>query len=548
MLPRLDRLSLKPTGGFWTLTPAEAAEEDEEPIHGYAFLPGQVKEDVAATFRVRNKDPLWGTTDEYFYHYFEAESLWTWVRRDGQAFNPKNREPLWKEDWWALHDRFAPDTPVPSWVRNLPQLDPSQPDNRAYAAAPAAPVVIPTWANDLNAAFNVTWNFANNSHGVYSAEEDAETMGVALRRITMRYVDDPTYRQRIETYEVVDDSIAGAHTTLMDVIEDALKFVERPGHGAPLRAKTAAIRFVAFFLHPTTFVRRVAELIYDLDGPIHQELRNALNLYLSDGTQRDPEVPALGHSANLRAARRVRHHTFWNKPISDREVSPRTPLPVAPRAHTPAEGAVMSELTQKVWEAVGFMAAFSHDQNDIKDFFSLEEHARHAAEPMVELATAALSRVEELFRQTTAFPADGRRRWNSTNLFVYALRVFGELAKWRAQDNGAFGDVWGEVLDTWAEKVASVVTMAVGHDDERYFSTEPSPEEVNLFFWWYVAPRYETGAVVDLLKVHTTDSDDREAAMVALDELNRWLPDALPEHARPEGEATPGRRRQRTEA
>jgi hypothetical protein len=285
-------------------------------------------------------------------------------------------------------------------------------------------------------------------------------MGVALRRITMRYVDDPTYRQRIETYEVVDDSINGAQTTLMDVIEDALKFVKRPDHGAPLRAKTAAIHFVAFFLHPTTFVRRVAELIYDLDGPIHQELRNALNLYLSDDTQRDPEVPALGHSANLRAARRVRHHTFWNKPISDREVSPRTPLPVAPRAHTPAEGAVMSELTQKVWEAVGFMAAFSHDQNDIRDFFSLEEHARHAAEPMVELATAALSRVEELFRQTTAFPADGRRRWNSTNLFVYALRVFGELAKWRAQDNGAFGDVWGEVLDTWAEKVASVVRMA----------------------------------------------------------------------------------------
>lgn len=550
MLPRLDRLSLKPTGGFWTLTPAEAAKEDEEPIHGYAFLPGQVKEDVAATFRVRNKDPLWGTSDEYFYHYFEAGPLWTWVKREGQAFNPKNREPLWKEDWWELHDRFDPDTPVPSWVRNLPQLDPSQPDNRAYTAAPSEFVFIPPWANDLNAAYNVTWNFANNSHQVAGVEEDAETMSAALRRIKDRYVDDPAYRQRIQTYEALDDSITGGLTSLVDVINNALTFLHAHGNGAPLRAKTAAIHFVAFFLHPTTFVRRVAEVIHDLREPVRQELRNALHLYLSDGP-RNPAMPAFGHRADLRAARRVRHHTFWTKPISDREVGPKTPLPAAPRAHTPEEGAVMSELTQKVWEAAGFMAAFGHNRNDIGDFFSLEEHAQHAqhaTKPTVELATACLSRVEELFRQTTAFPADGRRRWNITNLFVYALRVFGELAKWRAADNGAFGDVWGEVLDAWAEKVASVLAAAVAHDDEQRFSMEPSPEEVNLFFWWHVAPWYETGAAADLLKVHTADSGDREAAMVALDELNRWLPDALPEHARPEGEATPGRRRQRTEA
>ena len=217
MLPRLDRLSLKPTGEFYALSATEVSEEPEDPIHGDSFLPGQTRDSPNATFRVRNRDPRPGTTDQYKYHFFEAASLWDWVKREGKATNPKNRDPLWKEDWLALHDRFDPDGPVPDWVSRLPQLDPAFNDPRANAPAAADR---PEWVDDVIGAYNIAWHFVRNEHYGAPMEEELAELRQTLTTIMQKYDADihgNDYRDPLMEYDN-GGVIIGRHIDIRDLI------------------------------------------------------------------------------------------------------------------------------------------------------------------------------------------------------------------------------------------------------------------------------------------------------------------------------------------
>ena len=141
MLPNFARLSLKPTGLFYALTQPEAdalnADNGKDPISLDKYKPFQNRDSDEATFRVRVTLP----NDQWTYKTYIAEGLWNWVRRAAPATHPpvatvpETRQPIWREDWWALSDRFAPGVPYPRWVRNLPLSDPSVPDTKTYAAA-----------------------------------------------------------------------------------------------------------------------------------------------------------------------------------------------------------------------------------------------------------------------------------------------------------------------------------------------------------------------------------------------------------------------------
>ena len=550
MLPNLGKLSLvsQPTGEFWTLTPAEAAEEDEEPIHGNPFLPGQARGSLVATFRVRSKDPRPGTTDQYFYNYFEAQSLWDWVKKQGQASNPKTRDPLWKEDWLALHDRFDPDGAVPNWVRNLPQLDPNFADDHTYGAGAVA--LHQDWANDLRAAFSLSWDFVENEHGGTPVEEAAVGLSQVLRRMMARMeqqVRHNTYRQPLITYDGDVWADAGL-PSITDVIDNLLVIVYTDT--SPLRAKTACIDFVAQLLRKAGHVPRVANYVYDEDSVDHDRLRSGLDQYISDVANARTIQP-LERNLNRIAALRVRHHTFWKKPLLDYRVKgpPRSTAPPPP-AHTAEEEAVMAELTQKVGEATEFMNAFTHEQDDVEGFFQLEEYSHYLAKPPVQHASERLSEVEALFLKS-ARRAPVRwyaRRALAVRFFTNVLNVFIELSLWDDADYGLFSAELGEEVRDWAAKVASVLKNVMRTEDTVSFTLEG----VKTFFWWYVAPLYETDAA--WYRIHAqsgelvaTDRDDVMKALDLLHETIRNLPlNPPPTHDRPEGEAAPNRRRQRT--
>ena len=140
MLPNFSRLSLEPTGLFYTLPQPEAdalnADGGQDPITLDKYKAGQHRDSDEATFSVRNETP--NDDGTYGYRVYVAEGLWGWVSRGLQyAKLPETRQPIWREDWWELSDRYAPGVPYPQWVRNLPLSDPGVPDTKTYATTPA---------------------------------------------------------------------------------------------------------------------------------------------------------------------------------------------------------------------------------------------------------------------------------------------------------------------------------------------------------------------------------------------------------------------------
>jgi len=550
MLPRLDRLSLKPTGEFYTLTSDEAAEEGEDPIHGHPLLPDQTKDSLAATFRVRSKDPRPGTTNRYVYHFFEAESLWQWVRRQDHAFNPKNRDPLWKEDWLQLHSQFDPNSPVPDWVRNLPQLNP----NFVYNGRPA-----PDWAQDLQAAFSLSSDFVENTHGDTPIEQATNALVQVLRRIMSRFDEQRSddYRHHIADYNNDENDgwnpmMGDAPPSLTDVVDNLLVCVSQPDTISQ-RVRAAAIGFVAHFLQsPGSYLDRVRDHVYDENSVDHERLRNGLDQYIVAVTNATGTPPLVRHVTRLNALR-VRHHTYWNRPILDRHLKgpPPSANPPAPMLTGYAD-ALMVLLKEKVEAATNEMSHFTHEQDDVEGFFQLEEYAHYSAKTPYSVGTELLSEVHNLFRKTRTYTEedDGRRRALTITLFANVLNVFVELSMWNDADYGLFGDMWSSDVQDWANTLALVLSSVVRYEDS--VSTRSDP--VTTFFWWYMAPLYETGVVYNQIKAHVNSAshhiDREEVAGSALDLLNETIKNLPtsppPAHGRPAGEATPGRRRQRT--
>jgi len=139
MLPDLARLSLEPTGLFYALPQPEAdalnASGGVDPITLDQYQAGQHRDSDEATFSVRNAEP--NGSGAYGYRVYIAEGLWKWVSRNlNGAKLPDTRQPIWREDWWELSDRYAPGVPYPHWVRDLPLSDPGVPDSKTYAPVP----------------------------------------------------------------------------------------------------------------------------------------------------------------------------------------------------------------------------------------------------------------------------------------------------------------------------------------------------------------------------------------------------------------------------
>ena len=124
MLPALGRLRLSRTGEFYPLSDSEvnrfAEEERQDPITLEDFQTDDG--DTWRTFRVRSETP--GADGEYTHFYYSAAALWRHYNSATHVVDPLTRQPIWYEDWVALHDAYAPSDSMRLWVYSLPTRDP----------------------------------------------------------------------------------------------------------------------------------------------------------------------------------------------------------------------------------------------------------------------------------------------------------------------------------------------------------------------------------------------------------------------------------------
>jgi hypothetical protein len=145
MLPNLGRLSLRaePTGEFVRLSRAEARRLNNagvrEPINKSKYMPSdcepgdedafnqlnRVKADeyeCFEPFKVWIRDERTGRPGRQ-YNIYNAQALWDALQYMDKLRDPVTRQPFWREDWWALHEKYDPDGDVPREVRSLPRKD-----------------------------------------------------------------------------------------------------------------------------------------------------------------------------------------------------------------------------------------------------------------------------------------------------------------------------------------------------------------------------------------------------------------------------------------
>ena len=136
MLPRLDRLKVyagarapapAPTGEFVELEDDEVEDLNErgDPITFEPFSKKCDKDDdkdeadpCEPAFRVWIADEL-GKKGKKSNVYL-ARSIWRWVGVEGNRTDPITRQPFWRQDWFELRDKYAPDMKAPLWVHYLP--------------------------------------------------------------------------------------------------------------------------------------------------------------------------------------------------------------------------------------------------------------------------------------------------------------------------------------------------------------------------------------------------------------------------------------------
>jgi len=145
MLPNLGRLSLRaePTGEFIRLSRAEARRLNNagvrEPINHTKYMPSDCEPSEENTFNQLNRvkaddyecfEPfkVW-IKDEHAdrpgrqYHIYNAQALWDALQHMDKLRDPVTRQPFWREDWWALHQKYDLGGNVPRAVRSLPRKD-----------------------------------------------------------------------------------------------------------------------------------------------------------------------------------------------------------------------------------------------------------------------------------------------------------------------------------------------------------------------------------------------------------------------------------------
>ncbi len=519
MLPSLERLRLTPTGEFWRLSAPQAQElnggvngDGVETFTQEPFPRLRGRNDPGATFRVRGMTPLADGT--YAYTYYDAHGLWEYVKEEGRAKVPLTQEPIWREDWWALRDRFAPGSSVPFWVRNLPQLDPSRTDTRIYGTYGIDDQDVPQWRADLR---DVTVNIGH----VETTGSNLRQFRQAVDRVEQGMVEDDDYRNEI---------VEGHPTAnLGTMVEELCGLISQPlAQNIPWEATGRAIEFLGKFGWDPAVYRELRE--YPELGATLTRLLEATDFYAG--------APSRARWYNIK---RLMHYLMWTKPIENFQLTEAVPLPrTGTRDHTADEEAGLGDLT-RAFDGLErlFLTSFAQDP---EGFVHVGDYAWPDEIRRKENFERGLQQLDALYVATTDYPADGRKLAVTKRLFMAAIDVFIGIDKWRMDESVDAHEYerYGEEVDALSERVLVSARIAVQYTMvvPQNRTIQPTAENLMTFFWKHIAPIYAVA--------HTAET--REQVEMAL--FGSMVPfwEEPPTPSAGDDVAGPPQRRQRTGA
>ena len=365
MLPNFSHLSLKersvPMGEFYQLSQAEADElnagDGHEPIMGAKYMahgcqPGSEPTDdheCFETYRVWARDPDTGRKHATLYTVYDAEALWQNLRTQANGpqgyFDPKTRNPFWREDWYELHNRYDAGGNVPDKVAKLPRMSPTT------APADEWPDTEPEdeWEEDWSSEeeedadqMDEEWDagddlsqlhhLANlaNEPSQYEHRRRLVDVGNQVTRILDR-------SSRLGDYEQYHSEVLDVIHRTADTQAWLMFVIANPDSTYPYAVKGQVLRLLAFFAHTYTMRDIIREgdepwtVSSRLDPSTAGRFSAAVKQYMLH-LMALPTIaadPSMQHdyerdtrSQRLADARRVLHYMKWQGAVQDEWLEP----------------------------------------------------------------------------------------------------------------------------------------------------------------------------------------------------------------------------------
>ncbi len=457
------------TGEFFALSEAEAADKNAEtngdPISFEDFEPNADRSHPSATFRVRNRDPQPDGT--YKYTWYKAANLWRWAKNNSKQ--PLTNEPIWKEDWWALCDRYDAGMRAPAWVKQLPQLDPDRADNRDYEEPEEEEE---EWAQELDAADNLQFYFEEIQEAwAFPGPANGPHLQTHVRTMLERVSDNEDY-----AYDLVSH-IASRGLSIWNILVN-----ESVGREYELPIKASLVHLLAELAIDFEDVR---VLLREHRRPPHS-IMAAIYKFLDQLEEAAGDAPdVLHHNRDWLSAKRVLHYMKWDEPISDDALRPpqhRVEWKAA------AETLVMTRaLRQRVDDAHMEINRLTNrlkelttqlDQGGVQALMvATDRHIGHQN---------ALDELAALFRSTRGTPRRVVRRDEAVQLWLLMLN----LIIFHGEDRESPVDEAESRFLSILYKLIEVVWLAASHTDPDV-AWAADTQEMRDFFWHYVAPWYE---------------------------------------------------------
>lgn len=497
MLPSLSGLDLdrrkkgvpNTTGEFYALTANEAralnANDGQDPISLDPYLVAQGRDSDYATFRVRGYDSNNNWVDKFFY----AEGLWEWVRRPNNEDPPMatlpDRQYIWREDWWALSDRFAPGVPYPQWVRNLPQLDPSKDDTKTYV--PYAP---PSAEEEAGMqAFRAEGHSLLADLTTFSA-----SVNLLLDIPTAYHMN--TVASNIETLSrgfAHANYLAEFHSDANDEVYQAtaremyaLLALTTTGNNAPLTedALLSLKGFVLEFMYKA-LSRRTLRQWSDMPRIADTYVQRVTELY--ETSMRNPFTPTsirATYERGVSAAYYVKHFYYWDRFLQPPLVRPprtTTERPSWARPLNESEQRGLARLMQSMTGVANMGTTLLRYGG--YQFFDTGDDLR-----FIDL----LRELGSMFQVAREWPAWGDVRDLAIRFFMLVLslapilKAFGRLA---LTADAAAKPV--RVTDALHSALAAAIVAA--DYEYRVDYDNPNSRKLEAFFWRYVSRRYTEG-------------------------------------------------------
>jgi len=550
MLPNFSRLDLRhnsaPTGQFYVLTEEQVATIGIDSITLEPFEAWQGRNDPHATFRVRNKN-VNTTTNEYDYNWYVASLLWQWVKDNYKL--PNTGDPIWFEDWWALHDQYAPGAVAPARVADLPKLKPDQPDTHEYAAAVPDDDEYDDTDDDMDDDDDDDDDPVFDDDDVVGVDDDVvgvdgmvpnprNDLADIFRELITYYDDEDSYHVTAVVDRIIDSSHSHGddydlrmETLLVShymtvKVQEMLQYDNAAEHG--IQAKGAILQLYAHYAEKET----VRDELRDMDPHIGTHVRMFIADLVSPLYAGDTARQTDWTKNRLRDARRVLHFLNWDTWVANSVLLPTVRV-VVNNNYSPYQQEEQRKLVEKV-------------QHMSESLISIAPMVfNNLWLTIMPLISSEVSTLRAQYAIVRNFPSDIATRIVTVQLFQSVIRFFQDTTDLSVQ-HGLPLPGPKQALEVLLTDLVNALQAGVQTSKilGRSWQWRPQPlteatKGMEMFFWRHVAPLYEG---------QTAAADQRGEVEDILVNIKLLMqPQTRPREA-DDADTGPSRRRQRISA